>query len=148
MNAKHFVQALDHEKITAAIARTEAQTSGQIRVFVSHRKDVDDPVQIARERFTKLGMEKTAARNAVLVYFAPEARKYAVVGDVGIHAKCQGDEFWKTLVSATMRPLLKEERYTEAIVAAVEQVGQELATYFPRGAGDQPNELPDTVEED
>ena len=47
-----------------------------------------------------------------------------------------------------MRPLLKEERYTEAIIAAVEQVGQELATYFPRAAGDQPNELPDTVEED
>ena len=148
MNHKHFVQALDHTKITAAIAKAEASTSGQIRVFVSHRKDVDDPIQTARERFAKLGMGKTAARNAVLVYFAPEARKYAVVGDDGIHQKCQGDEFWKTLVSGTMRPLLKEERYTEAIVAAVEQVGQELAAHFPRGAGDQPNELPDAVEED
>ena len=148
MKAKHFVQALDHAKISAAIARAESQTSGQIRVFVSHRKDVADPVQIARERFAKLGLEKTAARNAVLVYFAPEARKYAVVGDDGIHAKCEGDAFWKTLVSATMRPLLKEERYTEAIVAAVEQVGQELALHFPRAAGDQPNELPDAVEED
>ena len=84
----------------------------------------------------------------MLVYFAPEARKYAVVGGEGIHAKCQGDEFWKTLVSGTMRPLLKEERYTEAIIAAVEQVGQELATHFPRGADEQPNELPDAVEED
>ena len=148
MNSKHFLQALDHPKITAAIARAEEGTSGQIRVFVSHRKDVEDPVQTARERFRKLGMEKTAARNAVLVYFAPEARKYAVVGDDGIHSKCQGDEFWKTLVGGTMRPLLKEERYTDAIIAAVEQVGQELATYFPRGAGDKVNELPDAVEED
>ena len=90
MNAKHFVQALDHEKITAAIARAEAGTSGQIRVFVSHRKDVDDPIQTARERFTKLEMQKTAARNAVLVYFAPEARKYAVVGDEGIHPEVPG----------------------------------------------------------
>ena len=148
MNSRHFIQALDHPRITAAIAAAERATSGQIRVFVSHRKEVADPVQIARERFLKLGMEKTAQRNAVLVYFAPEARKYAVVGDDGIHAKCQGDEFWKTLVGATMRPLLKEERYTDAIVAAVEQVGQELATFFPRGAGDQINELPDAVEED
>ena len=148
MKSKHFIQALDHGKITAAIARAEEGTSGQIRVFVSHRKDVADPVQTARERFQKLGMEKTAARNAVLVYFAPEARKYAVVGDDGIHSRCEGDEFWKTLVAGTMRPLLKEERYTDAIVAAVEQVGQELAVHFPRGAGDKPNELPDAVEED
>ena len=147
MNHKHFVQALDHEKITAAIARAEAQTTGQIRVFVSHR-NVEDAVQTARERFAKLGLEKTTSRNAVLIYFAPEARKYAVVGDDGIHAKCEGDEFWKTLVSGTMRPLLKEERYTDAIIAAVEQVGQELAAHFPRAAGDQPNELPDAVEED
>lgn len=147
MKHQHFVQALDHAKITAAIAAAEAQTSGQIRVFVSHRI-VDDPLQAARERFAKLGMEKTALRNAVLIYFAPEARKYAVVGDDGIHRRCEGDEFWKTLVSGVMRPLLKEERYTEAVVAAVEQVGQELAAHFPRTAGEQVNELPDAVEED
>ena len=147
MKHHHFVQALDHVKITAAIAAAEAQTSGQIRVFVSHRH-VDDPLQAARERFTKLRMEKTALRNAVLIYFAPEARKYAVVGDDGIHQKCEGDEFWKTLVGGVMRPLLKEERYTEAIVAAVEQVGQELAAHFPRMAGEKVNELPDAVEED
>ena len=147
MNSRHFIKALDHARITAAIVRAEAGTSGQIRVFVSHRT-VTDPIEAAHERFFKLGMDKTAARNAVLVYFAPEARKYAVVGDEGIHAKCQGDEFWKTLVSGTMRPLLKEERYTDAVIAAVEQVGQELALHFPRAAGDQPNELPDAVEED
>ena len=96
MNSRHFIKALDHARIAAAIARAEEQTSGQIRVFVSHRV-VIDPVEAAHDRFFKLGMEKTAARNAVLVFFAPEARKYAVVGDEGIHAKCQGDEFWKTL---------------------------------------------------
>ena len=147
MNHKHFVQALDHERITAAIGAAERRTSGQIRVFVSHRQ-VEDPLEAAQGRFAKLGMEKTAARNGVLVYFAPEARKYAVVGDEGIHGKCGGDEFWKTLVGATMRPLLKEERYTDAIVAAVEIIGEELATHFPRQEGEQPNELPDNVEED
>lgn len=147
MKARHFIQALDHEKITAAIAAAERRTSGQIRVFVTHQ-NVEDPAHAARQHFARLGMEKTTARNGVLVFFAPEARKYAVIGDEGIHAKCEGDEFWKTLVSGTMRPLLKEERYTEAIVAAVEQVGQELATHFPRMEGEQPNELPDAVEED
>ncbi len=147
MKTKHFVQALDHARITAAIVQAEGQTSGQIRVFVSHHA-VDDAVPAARERFTKLGMEKTAARNGVLIFIAPEARKYAVVGDQGIHEKCGEDEFWKSVVGVTMRPLLKEERYTEAIVAAVGEIGRELAVHFPPVAGARDNELPDGVEEE
>ena len=147
MKTKHFVQALDHARITAAIVEAERQTSGQIRVFVSHH-DVDDAVAAARDRFGRLGMEKTAARNGVLVFIAPEARKYAVVGDRGIHEKCGEDTFWKSVVGVTMRPLLKEERYTEAIVAAVSEIGRELAAHFPPVAGAHANELPDGVEEE
>ena len=149
MKTKHFIAALDHARITAAILEAERQTSGQIRVYVCHH-DVSDAVAAARERFSKLGMEKTAARNGVLIFIAPEARKYAVVGDQGIHGKCGEDAFWKSVVGVTMRPLLKEERYTEAIVAAVGEIGRELAAHFPpgAGAGARDNELPDAVEED
>ena len=147
MKTKHFVQALDHKRITAAIVEAERQTSGQIRVFVSHR-DVDDALAAAREHFGKLSMEKTAARNSVLIFIAPEARKYAIVGDEGIHRKCCADDFWKSVVGLTMRPLLKEARYTDAIVAAVGEIGRELAAHFPPLAGGQVNELSDGVEEE
>lgn len=147
MKTKHFLQTLDHTRITAAIAEAERTTSGQIRVWISHR-EVPDALPAARERFAKLEMEKTAERNAVLIFLAPEAHKYAVVGDEGIHGKCGADEFWKTVVGVTMRPLLKEGRYTDAIVAAVGEVGRELATHFPPAPGQHPNELPDAVEED
>ena len=147
MKTKHFLQALDHAAITAAIAEAERTTSGQIRVHVSHR-DVEDALPAARERFAKLDMHKTAARNGVLIYIAPEAHKYAVVGDAGIHGKCGEDEFWKSVVGMTMRPLLKEGRFTEAIVAAVGEIGRELAAHFPPLPGQGPNELPDAVEED
>ena len=147
MKTKHFVQALDHARITAAIVEAEQQTSGQIRVFVSHH-DVDDAVAAAREHFAKLGLEKTAARNGVLVFIAPEARKYAIVGDEGIHSRCGEDAFWKSVVGVTMRPLLKEERYTEAIVAAVGEIGRALAAHFPPVAGAHDNELSDGVEEE
>ncbi len=147
MKPKHFIQALDKARITAGIAAAERTTSGQIRVFITHH-GVDDVLAMARACFTKLGMEKTAARNGVLLYFAPEARTYAVVGDQGIHDRCGGDEFWKGIVGSTMRPLLKDERYTEAIVAAVGIIGDELAAHFPRQVGAQVNELPDAVEED
>ena len=147
MKTRHFIAALDHARITAAIVEAERQTSGEIRVFVSHH-DVPDALTAARERFAKLGMDKTIARNSVLVFIAPEARKYAVVGDEGIHGKCGEDAFWKSVVGMTMRPLLKEERYTEAIVAAVGEIGRELAAHFPPVAGAQPNELSDAVEEE
>ncbi len=148
MKAKHFVQALDHARITAAIAGAETRTSGQLRVFVTH-KVVADALVAARERFQKLEMEKTIQRNGILIFFAPEARKYAVVGDQGIHERCGGDEFWQGVVDKVMRPLLKEEKFTEAVVEAIGEIGRELARHFPpRTDGTGADELPNEVEED
>ena len=148
MRTKQFIQALDHDRIKTAIAAAESVSSGQIRVSVSHRA-VDDALVTARRQFARLEMGKTTARNGVLIFLAPESRKFAVVGDAGIHARCGGDEFWQRLVGETMRPLLQEGRFTEAIVAAVGEVGKVLAEHFPPGAeGPRPNELTDDVEED
>lgn len=147
MKHKEFIQHLDHPAIVAAIVEAEQQSTGQIRVFVS-RRSVDNALQAAAARFAKLGMTKTAARNGILIYFAPRARKYAVVGDSGIHERCGGDGFWQPLVGEVMAPLLKQERYTEAIVVAVKAVGAELGRYFPRAGGEPANELPDEVETD
>jgi uncharacterized membrane protein len=148
MKAKQFIDALDHAQIAAAIHEAEKTTSGQIRVFISHRTDVVDVVARAGERFLKLGMEKTSERNGVLIYFAPEARKFALVGDRAIHEKVGGDEFWQGIVGAVMRPLLKQEKYTEAIVAAVREVGIHLAAHFPVGIAGHVEELPDDIEEE
>ncbi len=147
MKTRDFVQALDHPRITAAIAGAEKGTSGQIRVFVTHHV-TDDALAAARGQFAKLGMEKTASRNGVLIFLAPESRKFAVVGDEGIHARCGGDAFWLGVVGDTMRPQLKEGRYTDAIVAAVGEVGRVLAEHFPSSDGGGANELPDDVVED
>ena len=148
MKAKHFVQALDHPKITAAIAGAERLTSGQIRVFITHHP-VGDVLAEAAGRFAKLEMTKTTARNGVLIFFAPESRKFALVGDQGIHERCGGDEYWQKIVGHTMRPLLKEGRFTDAIVAAVGEVGRVLTEHFPPdAAGGRTNELPDDIVED
>ena len=148
MKTKQFVQALDHQRITGAIAEAEKRTSGQLRVFISH-KETADALPDARERFQKLGMEKTLGRNGILIFFAPEAQRYAVVGDQGIHERCGGDEFWQTVVGQTMRPLLQEGRFSDAIVQAIDEIGKQLAVHFPpRADGTGSNELPDTIEED
>ena len=88
-------------------------------------------------------MHKTAARNGVLIFVAPRAHRFAVVGDEGIH-KHGGNELWDRVV-AKMREHFRAERFSDAIVDAVSDVGDVLARHFPRSAGDI-NELPDRVE--
>ena len=144
MNPNELIEKLDDARIAASIAEAERQTSGEIRVCVSHRRR-DDALNAARRRFQKLGMERTRHRNAVLIFFAPLTQQFAVWGDVGVHARC-GADCWQGIVGE-MSPLLKEGRFTDAVVLAVQRVGAQLARHFPHEAGDI-NELPNKVVED
>ncbi len=93
MRTKEFLGKLAHERIVQAIAAAEATTSGEIRVFIQ-RGEIDDPVLVAREQFERLGMTQTRERNAILIFVAPRAQKFAVIGDRGVDEKC-GEPFWR-----------------------------------------------------
>jgi len=144
MRTKDFLDKLDHERIVRAIKESEAKTSGEIRVYVQ-RGDLDgDALDYAQKKFQKLGMQATKERNGVLVYVVPRARKFAVIGDEGVHQKC-GDHFWQQLVER-MRAHFQQANFTDALVEAIEEAGKLLATHFPKTGG-TPNELPDEIVE-
>ncbi len=143
MRTKEFIEKLEHTRITGAIAAAEAKTSGEIRVFVQ-RGMIDDPIPAAREQFQKLGMTATRERNGVLIFVAPRAQKFAVIGDEGIYQRC-GTAFWEQLVQI-MREHFRTENFTDAVVEAIRQIGDLLAGAFPRQPDDR-NELPDRIEE-
>lgn len=144
MKTKEFLHHLDHKRISNAIAASEAATSGEIRVFIHRGAVSDDALLFAEKRFVELGMTKTAERNAILIFVAPRAQKFAVVGDEGVHQKC-GPEFWQHMVEA-MRAHFQREEFTDALVEAIETAGQLLAQNFPRKHDDR-NELPDVPRE-
>jgi len=144
MKHHDFLKQLRDEDIVAAICEAEQKTSGEIRVFVS-RKDIADPVAAAQKQFERLGMTKTRHRNGVLIFVAPRARKFAVIGDTAIHQRC-GDAFWQALTSE-MTLHFKKSDFTAGIVHAIRKAGNLLASYFPPQDGDG-NELPDAVERD
>jgi uncharacterized membrane protein len=144
MKPKEFLEQLDEQRIVDAITAAERATSGEIRVYVSH-KPRQEVMAAAERRFVKLGMTKTRHRNAVLIYFAPVVRKFAILGDAGVHEKC-GEDFWKE-TSAVMSEQLRQGRFTDAILAAVVRVGELLARHFPPEAGDR-NELPNEIAHD
>ena len=132
----------DHE-VVAAIRAAESRTSAEIRVFISHA-EMSDVMTEAHRALQQLGMTKTRHRNAVLVFIAPTARKFAIVGDMAAHEKL-GDETWCRL-AAVLREGLASGNRAGGIVAVLDSVSTELAKHFPPGAGEQ-NELPDDVVE-
>jgi uncharacterized membrane protein len=129
MHPQTFSRHLHHDNIVAAIRDAERKTSGEIRVSISP-KHIDDPVADARAEFVRRDMDKSPARNGVLIFVAPRSHKFAVIGDEAVHAKC-GDEFWRKLADAMTGHFRKSE-YTEGILHGVQKAGELLAEHFPR----------------
>lgn len=142
MRTKEFLSQLDHDRIVAAIKASEVDTSGQVRVYIQRGKLEGDPVIAAQKKFQKLGMQATKERNGVLILVLPRARKFAVIGDEGVHQKC-GDEFWQELVER-MRAHFQKENFTDALVEAIEEAGKLLTRHFPKPAAPK-NELSDEI---
>lgn len=142
MRTREFLTKLEHDRIVAAIREAESKTSGEIRVVIQRGKLKSDPLVAAQKKFHRLGMHKTRERNAVLIFVAPRMHKFAVVGDNAIHERC-GDEFWQRVVE-TMRVHFRNEKFNDALIDAVNEVGKVLAGHFPRTSASA-NELPDDV---
>jgi uncharacterized membrane protein len=132
MRTKEFLSKLEHERIGQVIRNAESQTSGQIRVYIQRGKLGGDPLIAAQKKFHHLGMHKTKHENAVLIFVAPRAHKFAVIGDKAIHEKC-GERLWQRLVDQ-MREHFKNEKFSHALVEAIEEVGKALAAHFPKNS--------------
>lgn len=144
MRTKEFLSKLDHDRIVQAIRDAETKTSAEIRVYIQRGHLSGDPLASAQKRFQKLGMHKTGERNGVLVFVAPRAHKFAVVGDQAIHEKC-GETYWQSVVES-MRDHFKNERFSDAIIDGIRDVGRVLAEHFPKRSTSS-NELPEGIVE-
>jgi uncharacterized membrane protein len=142
MRSREFLGKLEHDQIVHAIREAESNTSGEIRVYVQRGKFNGDPFVAAQKKFHRLRMHKTQERNAVLIFVAPRAHKFAVVGDKAIHEKC-GGEFWQRVVEG-MRTHFQNEKFSHGLVEAIKEIGKVLAAHFPKTPTNT-NELPDDV---
>lgn len=136
----------DKVKIEQVIVDLEQQTSAELRVYIEGHlpKSEQNPSVLDRTLllFQELEMDQTKERNAVLIYIAYKDHCCAVIGDIGIH-QYVGDEFWQQQYQQ-MCFHFSQKRYTEAVVNAIQQIGDELAKHFPLQPDDI-NELPNEV---
>ena len=142
MRTREFLSKLEHDRIVQTIREAESKTSGEIRVFIQRGKLKSDPLAAAQKKFRQLRMHKARESNAVLIFVAPRAHKFAVIGDKAIHEKC-GDEFWQRVVTR-MRTHFQNENFSDALVEAIKEIGSVLASHFPKTLGNA-DELPDDV---
>jgi len=141
MKASSFFTKEQQDQILAAVKEAEEETSGEIRVHIE-TSFTGDLMDRAAWIFNKLGMKKTAERNGILFYLAVENRKFAVIGDAGIHAKVP-EGFWEG-ISNSMTDYFREGKFTEGLTEGILTAGRQLREHFPH-MSDDVNELPDEI---
>lgn len=129
------------EQIVHAIQMAEARTSGEIRLAVEPHCHTE-PLDRALVYFERLGMDKTAQHNGVLIYMATEDHQFAIIGDKGIHDRVPPD-FWEE-TKARMLQHFKREDLVGGIIEGITHAGEQLQRFFPRD-DDDVNELPNDI---
>ena len=142
MKAIDYFTPEQRERIKQTVHEAESITSGEIRVYIED-KCKTDVLDRAAFVFAEMMMHKTATRNGVLIYLALEDKKFAIIGDVGIHAKV-GDDFWNS-IKERMAENFKQSRFTDGLIEAITEAGEALQKFFPYTEGDK-NELSDDLE--
>jgi len=133
---------IEQEDIRKAIEHAEKNTSGEIRICVEKKCPVPDAFERASIYFLKIGMDKTALRNGVLIYIATDDRKFAIIGDEGINNRVPAD-FWDS-TKETMLEHFKSDNLASGVIAGINAAGEQLKKLFPSRDGDK-NELSDDI---
>ena len=141
LSAKKFFTSEQQDDIKQAVLNAELDTSGEIRVHIENKCTGDVMIRAA-QIFKKLKMNRTELHNGVLIYLAIENRKFAIIGDEGIH-KVVPENFWEQ-IKTNMLNHFREGRFTLGLSDAITEAGKQLKHHFPHDKNDV-NELPDDI---
>jgi uncharacterized membrane protein len=138
-----FFSPAEQQRIMDEIRRAEDCTSGEIRIHLDRRSQ-EDTLEKAKKLFIRMGMTRTKHRNGVLIYLATDHRKFAIVGDEGIH-RVVPENYWED-VKEEMGKYFREGQFCEGLCQGIRKIGEKLCAHFPVEKGDV-DELPDEISE-
>ncbi len=139
--SKNFFTETEQQQIIEAIKAAELNTSGEIRLHIEPTCE-GDPYERAQKVFESLGMAATELKNGVLFYLAYQSKKFAIIGDKGIHEKVS-QQFWDAEKEVLMAHF-KEGKYAAGLIQTIGDAGQKLKAHFPYASNDT-NELSDDI---
>jgi len=100
--------------------------------------------RLARQQFIEQGLHLTRARTGVLIFVSVAEHYVEIIADQGIDAVVLPGTWDKAVADFVER--LRAGKIAEGFLAAIAQVGDQLAEHFPRPAGDV-DELPNRLVE-
>ncbi len=149
--ASQWLPPAARARLTEAVAQSETQHSGEIRIYIESALPnsylwQDIPVaemvhQRALSLFGKLKVWDTEHNNGVLIYLLLVERRLEIVADRGLNRQVPPNT-WVNL-SARMSAAFKSSTPEAGLHMALQEVNRLLATYFPiTSQQDNPDELP------
>lgn len=151
-DALNFLTNEQRDEIAGAIAKTEALTSGEIRVLVVAASSVVPQLTKSEQRmalrhravkeFAKLGIQNTQDRTGVLIMVSIEERMVQVLAGSGINSIVP-ENTWPSMVQCITEGI-KAGNPTQGISKAVADIGKLLSEHFPIKSDDS-NELSNAV---
>ncbi|MCU4182640.1 TPM domain-containing protein [Bosea sp. BH3] len=90
--------------------------------------------EAALREFTARGLTRTKGRTGVLLYVALQERYAEIIADTGIDGLVD-QETWRAIIEPLIAAA-REDRLTEGLIAAVDEVGAVLAQHVPPVPGD------------
>jgi uncharacterized membrane protein len=140
-NPNKFFSDKEKEEIIEAIRQAENQTSGEIRLHLE-KKSKGNIFEQAVRVFRKIGMEKTARRNGVLIYLATTDHKFVILGDQSIN-EVVPENFWQDIAELMGRKF-KQNNFSGGLSEGIALIGEKLKSHFPVQTDDV-NELPNDI---
>ena len=136
-----FLSPTEEQSIVNAIQLAEEQTSGEIRVHLELKSNLD-AYQRALEVFFELKMNETQLQNGVLIYVAVQDKKFAICGDKGIN-EVVSDDFWDNTKNIILENF-KNNNFAQGLIMGITEAGLQLQKYFPANERDS-NELSNEI---
>lgn len=138
---ENFLSSKDEEEIVEAIRIAECDTSGEIRVHIEQKCEIDI-YEHALDVFHILKMDNTIQRNGVLIYVAVDNKSFVIFGDQGIN-NIVGANFWNS-TRDKIATQFKSGNFKQGIIEGIQEAGKALSKNFPWHHHDN-NELDNTI---
>jgi uncharacterized membrane protein len=131
---QNFFSEEERQELLYAIHEAELRTSGEIRIHLDNHCKAETPELRAVQVFEQLGMHRTEHRNGVLFYIAVKDKRFAVIGDAGIHAVV-GDDFWSE-IGIVLAEAFRQGMYLDGLLKGIETCAEVLRSSFPYESDD------------
>jgi len=136
-----FLTQQEEQEIIEAIRIAERKTSGEIRVHIEQKCNMDI-YEHALEVFHYLKMDNTKEQNGVLIYVAVNNKAFVIYGDKGINDVVDSD-FWNS-TRDKIASQFKNGNFKQGLIDGIREAGKVLAQHFPWIHGDD-NELDNSI---